>query len=495
MGVVFKYKNKMNRSYAPGFVFGGKDGSTGKTGENGNSVHFIDYDIDNTYYLELTLQKIENNQLLNTSQNTSLDDDYKSSMYKTNDLIISNSGTCYKITNSSDKSLFKNFSYDIVKIGKFANSNKSQAPKKIIIYNISDKRIFGRTYNSYIKSCYPNHSLKNSNLDKNYNFYTESIDNEKLEQEYFSNKCEWFKFACIVDDDVDINDLTSEYSYSLEIYLANDKAIDFNEGPLLDNSDCKNISFFKKIEISNLALIHEDDEMNSNVLLDLKDYCFTDFNFDTIHPSGNNIKCTLDKNRWMWLNSNISKSDSTDIKLGDIHYNIKTINKPDDNDNDSIVKAKVLKDNYIKSIQANNGSSYLESDVIIHTYDSGETKHIKKDFDLGCDSNWYPTHSAGGSLDVFTETDIQKALDKNDKNDNGDIIQYSKHSLRSTTNLLSGNSLYFSSISDSNEFKDELLKYLTNPDNKIYLVATNLKTKKTIVSEVAIASRTLLLIN
>ena len=52
MGVVFKYKNKMNRSYAPGFVFGGKDGSTGKTGENGNSVHFIDYDIDNTYYLE-----------------------------------------------------------------------------------------------------------------------------------------------------------------------------------------------------------------------------------------------------------------------------------------------------------------------------------------------------------------------------------------------------------------------------------------------------------
>ena len=61
MATVFKYKTPVNRNYAPGFVKPGLDGYVGNKGRSGNAVYFVDFDLDNSYDIEMALQKIENN--------------------------------------------------------------------------------------------------------------------------------------------------------------------------------------------------------------------------------------------------------------------------------------------------------------------------------------------------------------------------------------------------------------------------------------------------
>lgn len=478
MGVVFKYKNKINQSYNPGFVNAGKNGSKGKEGENGNTIHLIDYEIDNAYYLEITLQKIENAQLLTTSytQNAKLLNDYSKSNYKINDLLLSNSGTCYKLVSSSDNSLFKNFSYDIIKVGKFSSSINEQTPVNIVMYNVTNKEI-DKSY-AVLNSCYPNHSVKNANLDKDSSFYENDLA--------LKNKYLCFEIAGIVDDNIQIDELTKNYTYSLEINLANTKYVDFGEDPVKKYDEYNNIRFYKKLEFNNIQLIHKNNKPQN-----LKKYYFVDFNFDSIHPSNNDIKCTLDKNRWMWLNSKLSKDENN---LSDIHYYVKTKETVKD-DEDVTLVAKTSKDNYIKIMQASCGNTYVENNVNIYSYDSSKSSKELDNFDLGFNTAWYPKNAVGGSLITNSEADIQSAINSSltygdNSETNGDILKLSTYAYSGKENILSGNSLYFSSIDESASkeiFASEIINFILNPNNKCYLKITDLRTKSMSLTEVNIS--------
>ena len=98
MPIIFKYKNPINVSYAPGRTNIGEDGELGSIGKAGNALYFTNLELDNSYNIELTLQKIENNIILSSSNfgNTT-----KIREYKINDLILSSSGKCYKIIQST----------------------------------------------------------------------------------------------------------------------------------------------------------------------------------------------------------------------------------------------------------------------------------------------------------------------------------------------------------------------------------------------------------
>ncbi len=58
MSVVFKYKHPCSYEYAPGYVNIGVNGEQGKQGSHGNAMFFTDYELNNSYDIELALQKI-----------------------------------------------------------------------------------------------------------------------------------------------------------------------------------------------------------------------------------------------------------------------------------------------------------------------------------------------------------------------------------------------------------------------------------------------------
>ena len=124
MAITFKYKNHLSLSYAPGISIPGKDGLPGKKGISGNSMYFVDFDLDNSYSIDLALQKIENNKILTNDSNL----DINSRPYKANDILISNTGNVYKIVNSTGNELkTKNYKFDI----KTASQIDSHAPQPI----------------------------------------------------------------------------------------------------------------------------------------------------------------------------------------------------------------------------------------------------------------------------------------------------------------------------------------------------------------------------
>ena len=128
MPIVFKYKNPINVSYAPGRTNIGEDGELGSMGKAGNALYFTNLELDNSYNIELTLQKIENNIILSSSNIGNIT---KIREYKINDLILSNSGKCYKIIQSTSESLFKNYKYDIEYIGQFKTKSSVNAIRAV----------------------------------------------------------------------------------------------------------------------------------------------------------------------------------------------------------------------------------------------------------------------------------------------------------------------------------------------------------------------------
>ena len=134
MPIIFKYKNPINVSYAPGRTNIGEDGELGSIGKAGNALYFTNLELDNSYNIELTLQKIENNIILSSSNfgNTT-----KIREYKINDLILSSSGKCYKIIQSTSESLFKNYKYDIEYVGQFKTKSSVNAIR-VVFKKITD---------------------------------------------------------------------------------------------------------------------------------------------------------------------------------------------------------------------------------------------------------------------------------------------------------------------------------------------------------------------
>ena len=126
MAVVFKYKSPISQTYAPGMSKPGAAGPIGVKGNSGNAVYFIDFDLDNSYNVEQALQKIENNKLISIND----DKDLLYHTYQINDILLSNSGKCYRIAEKRDTT-FSNYDFNIEYLGEINKSNIS--PVKIVM--------------------------------------------------------------------------------------------------------------------------------------------------------------------------------------------------------------------------------------------------------------------------------------------------------------------------------------------------------------------------
>ena len=81
------------------------------------------------FWVKQELKKlIENNIILSSSNIGNIT---KIREYKINDLILSNSGKCYKIIQSTSESLFKNYKYDIEYIGQFKTKSSVNAIRAV----------------------------------------------------------------------------------------------------------------------------------------------------------------------------------------------------------------------------------------------------------------------------------------------------------------------------------------------------------------------------
>ena len=150
MATVFKYKTPVSRNYAPGFVKCGLDGSVGNKGRSGNAVYFVDFDLDNSYDIEMALQKIEHNFILANDSIKKLE----GREYGVNDLLLSNSGKCYRIIESSQDSVFNNFKYDIEFLGAIKNNTDNNI-KHVRIYDVTGLRFYNSRTGKLIKSYDP----------------------------------------------------------------------------------------------------------------------------------------------------------------------------------------------------------------------------------------------------------------------------------------------------------------------------------------------------
>ena len=102
MAIIFKYKNPINVSYAPGFVKGGTNGRQGAQGVTGNALYFVDYELDNSYNVELALQRIEKGYGLGSTSMNKIENYRK---YKVNDLILTGTGKIYRLIPSTNDSI------------------------------------------------------------------------------------------------------------------------------------------------------------------------------------------------------------------------------------------------------------------------------------------------------------------------------------------------------------------------------------------------------
>mgnify|MGYP006934502662 CR=1 FL=1 len=557
MAIVFKYKNPKNREYAPGFVNMGQNGESGHQGSHGNSLFILDYELNNSYNIELTLQKIDKNLSL-SSLDTSLNNLLSKRPYKEGDILMTSDKIFYKLIKSSSSSLFNNYKFDIKKLGGVRNSYKSNI-KSIKIFDFTGTTILydayinsnemaevKKEYSSVIKTCYPNHKYENAKAREN--FY----DNDSS---VFYNNCVWLKFVCVVDNKISNNsnnlvDKLNSYIYSLEMNLYNEKLIDNNCIPSktyeyepgdssIYSSDLSKykIPFYKKLEIPNISVISDknylDDSAYENDLNELlfgecfnnpiyKDnisnkvfynktprcstLCLDDFGLDSIHPSKNNIKCTLDNQKWMWFNQ---KASSYDEPFNDLYYNIDSKTVIDDNDNDVILTHKIMKP-FIEEINGPSaGNTFIESKTTLtFPYHQNKPKEIIDNKNLG-HLKWISLLNdripcMGGFLKTSSLNDIQKELDSVYVDEyeniglNKSLLQFSIYDLwnkdlthkkendsnLATYNNFAGNSLYFSSMKTPEDFHGNMLAYITNNKNIFNIYSTLPSSKKTTMTNI-----------
>lgn len=488
MAVVFKYKYPISQTYAPGLSRPGAAGPDGVKGDSGNALYFIDFDLDNSYNIEQALQKIDNNKLLSINS----DEELKHRKYKINDILLSNTGKCYRIKEIDKESLFTNYSFDIEYLGEM-NIKNSCPVKFVVIYDFTNAVFYkeGSAQGSYsgdiIKmygteelSCYPTNRTEKPYTSKF------SVNNKD-----YSLIGSWIKIVGYSTEDT-----TPKFDpkdggifgakHSFVIQLNNNKNISCNSIPLEYNDDPiqtdgeasgYSINFKKKLEYPNIktfdnlslsngtfvnSLLYElipdnniklsyneslnytSDETNGHPeglpAKDIARYnakvpeCTTaflsDYSMDDMHPSGNNIRCTINNDRTMWYRSGIKAGEDADRLEGQIHspnsitttadfyqtmYSDVFVNENDEDEEYTIKLKKDIVDS-LKSYGA--GFSFTPINLALKEKivdeDGNITYKTYKSLDSSTSSlmskNSFPQYAIGLSLSEASEEDIQKEL-------------------------------------------------------------------------------------
>lgn len=298
----FRFKKPINWAYAPGLTKAGADGSIGNAGLDGNAVYFIDYELNNSYNIELAQQKLENNFTLsgNSVQIS------ENRTYHSGDLIISSSGNCYRIEKGGDPY----YTFSIHYIGRISY-NKSNNETKIlglVVCLIKDEESgFSDNYRNFV----PNNRQFLEEEDGIYRIkYTRDTAIDPSNEEVFRVNGVWCKFLVITE--------TAPYpneKYSVEVRFENRKTYQFNS--VSDLSFQVNdptapplggiFKFNKTLEFSAPGIVQSDPaaDIDATRLLESSiaeianyegnPYFLSDMSLDKMHLYNNDIKHIVTK--------------------------------------------------------------------------------------------------------------------------------------------------------------------------------------------------------
>ena len=476
MPIIFKYKNPINVSYAPGRTNIGEDGELGSIGKAGNALYFTNLELDNSYNIELTLQKIENNIILSSSNfgNTT-----KIREYKINDLILSSSGKCYKIIQSTSESLFKNYKYDIEYVGQFKTKSSVNAIR-VVFKKITDVSADNPVPNNaaLVKNSYDNSDYKLRTLSyevKLYgieyspdSFYSKVVDDSEITPEEKDKR------------DNAIKSITSgeyvPYRYSIQIRLKNTKQFYNQASPVTvetlnntpagtdaENADNMRLAFYKTIEIPDVDLFIDSFYVNDKDD-ELAEYCsptvftISDSMLDRLHPSKNNVYCSLSNGRDMWYKTGMRSEDGK-FSENDFKFSEEDANK-------------------CAETEEKYGNSTVYIELKDRTY---EEDGVPRKVDYNNLISGFPKYTTAS-----VDTEHSSLIYKNSISENieSELTNPNSKLLIKDRNNLAGTSLYFTSILDDNDCKREMENFLFSQNTTVYVIAKNLKTKEIVVSEI-----------
>ena len=287
----FKFKKPINWAYAPGLATAGIDGSIGNPGADGNAIYFIDYELDNSYNIELAQQKLENNFTL-SGNSLQISEKRK---YHSGDIIISNAGNCYRI----EKGVDPYYTYSIEYIGRLSVPQNFNINFKILGLVVIEVEENNTEYRSIYQGFVPNNRqiLKHANNTRYIVKVTPDMTVNSNNTEVFEQKGIWYKFLVLTDELVSGN-----IDFTVEVKLKNKKSYNLDAVSSLDYSvhnDPVNeplhriFNFNKTLEFPAPAITREIfDSSTSEELLSYQGdpYFLSDFSMDKVHLFGNDIK-------------------------------------------------------------------------------------------------------------------------------------------------------------------------------------------------------------
>lgn len=527
MAVVFKYKHPCSHEYAPGYVNIGINGEQGKRGSYGSAVYFTDFELDNSYNIELALQRIENNYVLSSSRVVQL----KHRRYMVNDIILSNTGNCYRLTESSSKSLFKNYKFDIKFLGKLHKSSFNNAVT-VAAYDFTGSEIIDADTGDLLK-CFPIQTISavpTTRCEENFtrNFYSESFSNDpdgEITKKYFSLYGVWLKFVVFgsKSDNVYYDasaEALSGVKYTLTINLKNDKTLQGECGPdgynkyndpvgVMDGETPAVLHSYVPMEFMNLCIC--DSDITTNTYIQSSDESevddntsqifseiiwhddnsprkipsyISDYSMDMMHPSGNNIKCTLDETKSMWCNSgkdhwgyNHEAGEYYKEHLGYRSYvkagdTVKELKYPENTDPEHDYSGEIPSTVYNDTIDILKNSA-------------ADPDKINGDISV----SGFSEYSAGLGISAMNTESMQQGLDWGEYFEEAShFIEASKNSM-GVKNMHPGESMYFSGLDCSNpgNITAAILKYMFSEDNTFILTSKNNKTKECISNEMTLS--------
>ena len=291
--LTFRFKKPINYAYAPGLTKAGIDGTEGNPGADGNAVYFIDYELNNSYIIELTQQKLENNYML--SGESELISDKRG--YHTGDIIISNQGNCYRIVKGTDSY----YTYGIEYMGRVSGKDIDEAPKAV-----SEVRVYEfktQDYPSTQSGFMPSnrqfiiHDSENQDIIKVNPDYTVESDVHDLDNAFKLNGL-WYKFIVVTDssfgEDVDFTvelELNNKKTYQGDSVSnppgSDNSMLDPTDQPLYQILKFNKNMEFKAPSICEDEVIPEEDIAEYG---DIKPVYISDMSLDKMHLFNNDIK-------------------------------------------------------------------------------------------------------------------------------------------------------------------------------------------------------------
>lgn len=291
--LTFRFKKPINYAYAPGLTKAGKDGGEGNPGADGNAVYFIDYELNNSYIIELTQQKLENNYML--SGESELISDKRG--YHTGDIIISNQGNCYRIVKGTDSY----YTYGIEYLGRISGKDVNEAPKfvtEVLVYEFrtqdypNEQQGFMPSNRQFLVRDEDNPDI--ISVDPNYTAESDVYDSD----EAFKLNGVWYKFVVVTD-----SSFGEDTIFTVELALNNKKTYQADsvsnppggENDVQDPTDLplyQIMKFNKNMEFKAASICEDEELLISDVAEygDIRPVYISDMSLDKMHLFNNDIK-------------------------------------------------------------------------------------------------------------------------------------------------------------------------------------------------------------